>query len=107
MLKSNPKTIADLKINWTFEEQNIYDPMGIVLAKDFYQLNPKLIPNLIKKDEYSFQIKNKEYIIYTYGTSLCLFFNDINYNVALYEIFKTLDRFELLSENTFCIHVKE
>lgn len=81
--------------------------MGIVLAKDFYQLNPKLIPYQIKKDEYSFQIYNKEFSIYTYGTSLGFFFNDINYNVAQYKIFKTLDQFELISENTFKIHVKE
>lgn len=107
-LKAKPRTIADLKINWTFE-QNFCSPEVI---EKFEKLNPSLNSVRIKEGSYKFIFNGPLFIVNSYkgafedNTSLSSFFDDINYFVAHYGNFE-LDRIELLADKSFKIHVKE
>ena len=104
-----PKTIADLSINWNFD-------WGIEsgIQAEIRELNPYTSQLKIKKARYKFLINEFVFDVDT----------NENYNVAdlIYIIDSNvfhfqeanqlpkvlvLDKFELVSENTFRIHVKE
>lgn len=107
-LKAKPRTIADLKINWTFE-QNF---CSLEVIEKFEKLNPSLNSIRIKEGSYKFVFKDREHLVNSYkgdyedNTLLSAFFDDINYFVAHYENFE-LDRIELLTDGSFKIHVKK
>ena len=120
-MKSNkPKTIADLKINWTFEPQQ----KSLTSTTDsIVRLNPKYEKLKIKNGHYIFQYADWEFVIsqvHIHNNSERLntfsgFLEEIDYRFrdriqfSQGSMFKplTLDRFELLDEGTFKIHVKE
>ena len=107
--KTKPQTIADLKINWTFE-QNVCSPEVI---EKFKKLNPSLNSIRIKKGSYKFVFNDLTYFVHSYkgafedNTSLSAFFDDINYFVvcSCYGNFE-LDCIKLLADKSFRIHVK-
>ena len=118
-MKSNkPKTIADLKINWTFEPQQ----KSLTSTTDsIVRLNPKYEKLRIKNGYYIFQYDDWEFVIsqlHNHSGRLDTFsgfLEEIDYRFrdriqfSQGSMFKplTLDRFELLDEGTFKIHVKE
>lgn len=56
LIKSNPKTIADLNINWEFSHRTYLEYE--VFAEKFKKLNPDLINYIIINDIYTFGIVN-------------------------------------------------
>ena len=109
MSKSNQKTIADLNINWAFDWS-----IESGIQAEIRELNPYTSQLKIKKARYKFLINEFVFDVDT----------NENYNVAdlIYIIDSNvfhfqeanqlpkvlvLDKFELVSENTFRIHVKE
>lgn len=121
MSKSKPKTIADLKINWTFEpkQQPIMTTMDSIV-----RLNPKLKRLRIKNGYYTFEYSeinidlNVKFSVHDGDERLKMFsgfLEELDYLIrgrrqfhqGLYLKPLTLDKFELLSENTFRIHVKK
>ena len=118
-MKSNkPKTIADLKINWTFEPQQ----KSLTSTTDsIVRLNKKKKKLRIKNGYYIFQYSDWEFVISQLHNhrgrlnTFSGFLEEIDYRFrdrmqfAQGSMFKplTLDCFELLDEGTFKIHVKE
>jgi len=107
----NAKTIADLKIVWNFD----YDPNESVSDRQcrFERLNPDLVHLKIKCGNYVF-LSNAEslqfYFEDYYGVnldsvSIASFIEVITwkFHFGLLKNVK-LDRFELVSENTFRVH---
>jgi hypothetical protein len=118
MSKNKPKTIADLSINWAFYE-------GIEeTAVSFIEQNPNLKNLKIKKGDYTFKfvdqghtfvfrIKESDFKSIYKLFSLPFFFEQIDYTLRdmrqfQFSSIKSLifDRFEVVNENEFFIHVK-
>lgn len=111
--KSKPQTIADLKINWTFEPEY----KGIDTGREtFKSLNPSLNYK-IKKDWYifvasdcNFCVKLGEYD----NNSIDSFIEQVDYEFRQtrkelnlkFDENLTLIKFKLISDNTFEIGVK-
>jgi hypothetical protein len=115
-MKKKPQTIADLKINWTFEDKYVpyEDQIG-----NFNKLNPKLTEIKIKLGRYFFHWNTCSIDLIEGKTcKLNEFIWDLGYKLrteiesyfTLVRVLKKplrLDYFEFLSENTFKIHEKE
>ena len=122
MLKSNPQTIADLLINWTF---SIYYEGIEETVVSFIQQNPDLKNLKIKKGNYTFKfvdqghtfvfcIKEKDFKSKHKLFSLPFFFEQIDYTLRDMRQFRfhpikalVFERFEVVTKNEFFIHVKE
>lgn len=117
MKSKQPKTIADLKINWTFTSQ--YEG-SLVTVKNLEKNNPDLLTIKIKSDTYYFKYDNEckfQITVFKDGllSSLMSFLEEVDFQFRRqrqifhgYEINPLkLDQFELIAENTFQIHVKE
>lgn len=110
--KSKPQTIADLKINWTFEPEY----KGIDTGREtFKSLNPSLNYK-IKKDLYTFLVSDYNFRIQLGNydnNSIDSFIEQVdyefrlNYKCDLFVLPKKLLKFELVEENTFRIHLEE
>lgn len=108
MSKSKPKTIADLKINWTFD-WNIDSSISTKIRG----LNTEISSLKIVKNIYRFFIDDWHFAIETSNghTLLDLIYSvdakifDLQQSNRLSRIL-VLDHFELIAENTFRIHVK-
>ena len=109
MSKNKPKTIADLKINWIFD----WNIESGILAK-IQELNSDTNQLKIKKATYQFLINGFVFDVKAnenYNLSDLIYIIDSN----VFHFQETnqlpkvlvLDKFELVSENTFRIHVKE
>ncbi len=104
-----PRTIADLKINWTFEKRKMDEG-----TYEFDKLNPTLIKLKIKTNRtYRFLIDDTNFVfdsVQYYGpgdnVSIDSFIEAISWKmrIATGKTGFKLDRFELISENTFRIH---
>ncbi len=107
-MQKQPKTIADLKINWVFD-YNFEDLISPLVQK----LNPNIYQLKIVNDKYSFTINNCSFEIETSNSTLGFLLKEIDCKVfslqekGLLSKVLTLINFELISENTFRIHVKE
>lgn len=112
-MKKKPQTIADLKINWTFDNNFIdyYEQLRI-----FNLLNPTLIEIEIKPGKYFFHWNSHRIEIYEgVKCKLFEFIWDLGYylrteidssdNLVLKNPLQ-LNNFKLISENTFQIHEK-
>lgn len=108
MSKNKPKTIADLKINWTFDWH-----IEFGIFEKIQELNPEIKHLKIVKNSYRFVIDGWDFSIQTIdtetltnllwridGSVFCLQSTDKLSKVLV------LDRFELIKENEFRIHVK-
>jgi len=117
MSKNKPKTIADLSINWVFSSEY---KGSISAIKTLTEDNPNLVDIKVKSFTYYFKYLNefkfqitviKDSIL----TSLTAFLEEVDFQFRRqrqiaygYSISPlVLDHFELISENTFRIHVKE
>jgi hypothetical protein len=110
-MKKQPKTIADLKFNWTFdhyENENLF-------AKEakFKKQNKSLLKYKIRCQNYKFLVNNLEFWVYNSGaiSQIESFIEEINYKLSyIYGkkiLPKKLTKFELVEENTFRIHLEE
>lgn len=114
MKNKTPKTIADLKINWTFDSK-LDNPLYISFNKDnkmklFKELNPILS---------NFSLKNNPNVFHLFGTvieatalhkeSLAEYISYLNCLISDYfpemAPFK-LSRFERISDTEYIIHGK-
>ncbi len=108
-----PETIADLKIEWTFRKfGNMIEGVS-----EFERLNPELIDLRIKTNRnYIFLIDDRTFIfdsVQYYGpednVSIGSFIEAVSWKMRITNSAQTnlkLDRFELVSEDTFRIHTK-
>lgn len=106
-----PKTIADLKINWTFEIRKMFEG-----TYEFTRLNPELIDYRIKTNQnYTFLIDDKSFVFDSFqyygpedNVSIDSFVEAISWKmrIATGKTGFKLDHFELISENTFRIHTR-
>lgn len=108
MSKSKPKTIADLSINWAFDWS-----IESGIQAEIRELNPYTSQLKIKKARYKFLINEFVFDVDTnenYNLADLIYVIDSNifYFQEMNQLPKTLalDHFELVSENTFRIHVK-
>ena len=111
--KPEPKTIADLKINWTFKPEYKRIDIG---RETFRSLNPSLNYK-IKKDWYTFVASDCNFCVklgeYD-NNSIDSFIEQVDYEFRQtrkelnlkFEENLTLIKFKLISDNTFEIHVK-
>lgn len=75
MKKTKPETIADLRINWTFETES-----EETNCSKFARLNPKLTNLLLKEGELSFIYENHNFQACPYkGESLDHFIDYMSY----------------------------
>jgi len=105
MSKNNPKTIADLDFNWTFDHSlfEYYD-----VRRKFDELNGSLSRYKIKSGCYTFILNDESFEVDSFSESLVSFFDSIHFAI-IYDLKLgglILDKFELVSETTFRIHVK-
>ncbi len=108
MSKSKPQTIADLKINWTFD----WNIESLILAK-IEEANPEIKHLKIVKNKYNFVINEWDFTVQTIDndTLSSLLWKIDGKVFPLQEINQlprvlVLDHCELIAENTFRIHVK-
>lgn len=117
MSKTKSKTIADLKINWTFDyskaDRDYHDTRS-----EFRKLNTEIHDLLIAKRKYKFFVS---YSNETFEVNLINWINHEVIDLVLeldYQIYSLqadeklsklliLDRFELIRKDEFRIHVKE
>lgn len=112
-MKKQPKTIADLEINWTFKPEY----KGIDIGREtFKSLNPSLNYK-IKKDWYTFVVSGLYFCVklgkYD-NNSIDSFIEQVDYEFRQthkelnlkFDENVTLIKFKLVSNNTFEIHVK-
>ncbi len=113
-MKKIPKPIADLKINWTFDGSQGERPF-VDSEEIFKNLNSEIQHHIILPGVYKFFIIDKEFEIdvhykesITYFIVHCIDYeiwckqsdNQLSHNLIL-------DKFELISKNTFRIHIRE
>ena len=109
MSKNNQKTIADLSVNWTFN----WDLDADILAK-IQKANPEISHLKIVKNIYRFYVDTWHFPIETSDLTLL---SDLIYLIdsTIFNLQESkrlprvlvLNRFELIAENEFRIHVKE
>jgi hypothetical protein len=105
-----PKTIADLKINWTFD-YNFEDSVSEKIHNDNLTIaDLRIVPNeyyFTIDDDFTFKIPE---LLDSNFTSLL---REIDYKIFKLQLDNKLprvlilDRFEVISKNIFKIHVKE
>lgn len=111
------KTIADLLINWVFSSQY---KGSLVATQNLEERNPDLVGIKVKSFTYYFKYNNEfkfQVTVFKDGllSNLISFLEEVDFQfrrqrqiVNGYEIKPlVLDRFELIGNNTFQIHVKE
>ncbi len=99
-----PQTIADLKIEWTFETEGDETNCG-----KFARLNPNLVNTKLKEGDYNFTFKNYSFDASPYqNESLNHFIDYMTYCFMRY-VGKNvkLSHFEKLSETEYRIHGTE
>ena len=107
MKKKTPKTIADLKINWTIckGEGNTPIPESKVFAQ-FRELNPKICDIVIKQNCYTIIHAGKYFVIYsTDQESVCSFITYLNY--LIWEFFEEsikLKKFVRVSDTEYILY---
>lgn len=111
MSKAKPKTIADLKINWTFsgyEKERVYQKF-----ERFEKDNPSISHLRIKPENYRFY-DGSVYVGNVYVNHSIMdigwFIEYLNWMIMLYNSDfsnSVLDHFELIEKNKFRIHVKK
>lgn len=104
MKNKKPETIADLKIEWTFETEN-----EETNCSKFTRLNPNLVSIKLKEGEYNFIFENVAFQASPYqNESLDHFIDYMSYCFMRY-VGKNvkLSHFEKLSETEYRIHGKE
>lgn len=99
-----PQTIADLKIEWTFETE--FDKIN---CNKFTRLNPNLVNTKLKEGDYNFTFENYSFRVSPYQSeSLGHFIDYLSYHFLCYVGKKVkLSHFEKLSETEYRIHGKE
>lgn len=99
-----PETIADLKINWTFETEG-----EETNCSKFIRLNPDLVSITLKDGEYKFVFENISFNACPYqNESLDHFIDYLSYRFLCGVCKKVkLSHFEKLSETEYRIHGKE
>ncbi len=117
MSKNNPKTIADLKIDWTFDYSTLNRYFNDTRS-EFRRWNAEIHNLLIAKRKYKFFVS---YSNETFEVNLINWINHEVIDLVLeldYQIYSLqadeklsklliLDRFELIRKDEFRIHVKE
>lgn len=107
------KTIADLSINWVFSSQY---KGSLVTTQNLEERNPDLVGVKVKSFTYYFRYNNEiRFQVSVFIMSLISFLEEVDFQfrqqrqiIYGYEIKPlVLDRFELIGNNTFQIHVKE
>jgi hypothetical protein len=108
-----PETIADLKINWTFEEDLGEFSIGTgPQFEKFCELNPEIWKLKIKPKSYNFLYKEITISFYHDHSdlmeNLAKFIHWLNYLIS-YRIKKSfeLSHFEKISETIYRIHEKK
>lgn len=80
MKNKTPKTIADLKINWTFCKVEVDSWENFEVLSQFRKLNPDICDLVIKQDYYIITYKNEDYILHSLDKeSLASFITYLNY----------------------------
>ena len=104
MKKSKPETIADLKINWTFETEG-----EETNCSKFRGLNPNLVNTKLKEGELTFVFEKTVFQAFPYsGELLNNFIDYMNYCFMRYVGKRVkLSHFEKLSETEYRIQGKE
>lgn len=104
MKNKKPETIADLKIEWTFETEN-----EETNCSKFTRLNPNLVNIKLKEGEYNFIFENVSFQASPYQSeSLDHFIDYMSYCFMQYVKKNVkLSHFEKLSETEYRIHGKE
>lgn len=107
MKKKTPKTIADLKINWTFckGEGNTPIPESKVFFL-FQELNSSIYDLIIKKDRYVVKYQNEEFVIHSLDNeSVCSFMSYLNWLVwdSFEKTFK-LKKFVRVSDTEYVLY---
>ena len=107
MKKKTPKTIADLKINWTFCKSEVNTP--IPESKVFFlfqELNSSIYNLVIKKDRYVIKYQNEEFVIHSlHNESVCSFMTYLNWLIwnSFEKTFK-LKKFVRVSDTEYIIY---
>lgn len=107
MKNKTPKTIADLKINWTFckGEGNVRIENSEVFSQ-FRKLNPDICDLVIKRDCYTIKYNNEDYVIYSLDTeSLASFITYLNY--LIWEDSgkdAKINKFQRISDTKYILH---
>lgn len=102
MTHKTPKTIADLKINWTFSER--FNNIEL-----FRQINPSICNLKLKPNAYWFWFEKQQFCCHSFGyESLATFFSFMNICV-LYQFHKSikLNKFERISDTEYILHGKK
>ena len=107
MKNKTPKTIADLKINWTFckDEGNIRIEETEVFSQ-FRKLNPDICDLVIKRDCYTIKYKNEDYILHSLDKeSLSSFITYLNYLIWKDSSKDAkLKKFQRVSDTEYILH---
>jgi hypothetical protein len=110
MSKNNPKTIADLKINYTFTDYESENEGIFKKHERFKKANKSILKYTVAPRTYTFHLGELVFDFYNnaYLTDLPRFIEWLNFELVDREVQMPLklDHFELLSENTFRIHIK-
>ena len=104
-----PKTIADLKIIWTFiEDEGNITICNTLTYKLFKELNPNIHALTIKPDSYIIRFRNQDYDVMSYNSeSLAGYMTYLNYIIwSKFEESIILDRFEQISLRIYILHEK-
>lgn len=102
------KTIADLEINYTFTDYYNGNEIEEKIFR-FKKDNQKLFDIKIKSGEYDFLVDDTYFIINACSfNNIALFIEFINFKLWINSIKlpRKLIKFELISENTFRIHLE-
>ena len=108
--KNNPKTIADLKINWFFDE--IQNFRFNDFQEKFDGVNPKIKNLKILIGSYTFLIDDHSFVLeyseecYGAGYNLWYIMDDIIHKLWRLNYTKVPEKFEYLGNNEFRIHLK-
>lgn len=116
MSKNNPKTIADLKIDWTFDYSTLNRYFNDTRS-EFRKLNTEIHDLLIAKRKYKFFVSysNETFeinVMNWHSRELTDLILELDYQIYSLQVGEKLskllilDRFELIKKNEFRIHVK-
>jgi hypothetical protein len=106
MSKTNPKTIADLKINWFFDEIQNFD--FFEFEGKFNKTNPEIKSQKIIYGDYTFWVNKNVFTFQYYNNTLIWsVMDDVIYCLFEKGYKKVPEKFEYLGNNEFRIHLKK
>lgn len=112
MTNKKPETIADLDINYIFTDYRKHLHEDIIeKRKKFVKDNKSLVKLQIKPATYQFLVNNHNFLadVFIYK-DIADFIEYLNWKMYITDIIKLpqkLIKFELISENTFRIHLED